>query len=224
MDVDEAGGWIYFSGTERSHIGNDVYRIKTDGTGLSRLSKADGTHAAEFSPAFAYYLDKWSDVTTPPQTRLHKSDGTEVRVIDENKVSALADYKLSKPELLQVKTRDGFVMEAMMIKPPDFDPLEALSCVSVHLRRSAHAAGAQSVGRFAVHVSPAARTERDHRLDLRQPDGERQGQRISLAPVQELWRDRAARHRGRRELARSSKPYVDRVAQSESTDGATADS
>ena len=33
-----------------------------------------------------------------------------------------AEYKLSKPELLQVKTRDGFVMEAMMIKPPDFDP------------------------------------------------------------------------------------------------------
>jgi dipeptidyl-peptidase 4 len=120
--LDEAAGWIYFSGTERSHIGNDVYRIKTDGTGLSRLSKAEGTHAAEFSPAFAYYVDKWSDVTTPPQTRLHKSDGTEVRVIDENKVSALADYKLSKPELLQVKTRDGFVMEAMMIKPPDFDP------------------------------------------------------------------------------------------------------
>jgi len=29
---------------------------------------------------------------------------------------------LSKPEFLQVKTRDGFTMEAMMIKPPDFDP------------------------------------------------------------------------------------------------------
>ena len=36
--VDEAGGWIYFSGTERSPIGGDVYRIKLDGTGLERLS------------------------------------------------------------------------------------------------------------------------------------------------------------------------------------------
>ena len=30
--------------------------------------------------------------------------------------------------------RDGFVMEAMMIKPPDFDPVAPLSGLSVHLR------------------------------------------------------------------------------------------
>jgi dipeptidyl-peptidase-4 len=45
-----------------------------------------------------------------------------VRLIDEGKVSTLAEYRLSKPEFVQVKTRDGFVMEAMLIKPPDFDP------------------------------------------------------------------------------------------------------
>ena len=37
-------------------------------------------------------------------------------------MDALAGYRLSKPEFVQVKARDGFVMEAMMIKPPDFDP------------------------------------------------------------------------------------------------------
>ena len=31
--VDEPGGWIYFAGTERSHVGGDVYRIKLDGVG-----------------------------------------------------------------------------------------------------------------------------------------------------------------------------------------------
>jgi dipeptidyl-peptidase-4 len=45
-----------------------------------------------------------------------------VRTIAENSVAALAQYKLSAPQFLQVPTRDGFVMEAMMIKPPDFDP------------------------------------------------------------------------------------------------------
>ncbi len=38
--VDEAGGWVYFSGTERSPIGSDVYRIKLDGSGLTRLSRS----------------------------------------------------------------------------------------------------------------------------------------------------------------------------------------
>ena len=60
---------------------------------------------------------------TPPQVRLHREDGNEVRVIDANEVEVLSEYRLSQPEFLQVETRDGFVMEAMMIKPPDFDPL-----------------------------------------------------------------------------------------------------
>jgi dipeptidyl-peptidase-4 len=120
--VDQAGGWICFSGTERSAIGEDVYRVRIDGTGLQRLSKSDGTHAPTFSPNHAYYIDSWSDATTPTQVRLHKNDGTEVRVVDANRAAALGEYGLTKPDFLQVKTRDGFVMEAEMIKPPDFDP------------------------------------------------------------------------------------------------------
>ena len=120
--VDEQNGWMYFSGTERSPIGGDIYRVKLDGAGLERLSQAAGTHTAEFSPAFAYYIDQWSAVMTPAQTRLHRADGREVRVLHSNVVDTFAQYKLSAPEFVQVKTRDGFVMEAMMIRPPDFDP------------------------------------------------------------------------------------------------------
>ena len=120
--ADEDGGWIYFSGTERSHIGSDVYRVKLDGSGLMHLSAAAGTHQANFNPSFTRYIDTWSDVTTPPQVRLHRADGGELRVIDDNPVTVLSEYRLAQPAFLQVQTRDGFVMEAMMIKPPDFDP------------------------------------------------------------------------------------------------------
>jgi dipeptidyl-peptidase-4 len=120
--VDEAAGVIYFAGTERSHIGRDVYKVKLDGTGLTRLSERAGTHVATFNPAFTQYIDRWSDVQTPSQVRLHKADGGEVRVIDRNEVAALKDYKLSTPEFVQVTTRDGFTLEATLIKPIDFDP------------------------------------------------------------------------------------------------------
>jgi dipeptidyl-peptidase-4 len=120
--VDEAAGWLYFSGTERSYIGSDVYRIKLDGTGLSRLSQTAGSHRASFSPGFAHYVDTWSDLHTPPQVRIHKSDGAEVRVVHESKIAELAQIKMSKPELLQVKARDGFVMDAILIRPTDFNP------------------------------------------------------------------------------------------------------
>ena len=120
--VDEATGWVYFSGTERSPIGGDVYRIRLDGTGLTRLSERDGTHDASFSAGFGRYLDTWSDIHTPPQVRVHRADGAEVRVVSENRVAALEDYRLATPEFMQVESRDGFVMEAMLLRPPDFDP------------------------------------------------------------------------------------------------------
>ncbi len=120
--VDSSETWLYFSGTEHSPIGLDVYRTKLDGTGRQRLSPTDGTHVARFSPTFTTFLDRWSDAMTPPQLSVWRNDGQIVRVIERNPVAALAEYRLSKPEFVQVPTRDGFVMEAMILKPPDFDP------------------------------------------------------------------------------------------------------
>lgn len=120
--VDPANDWIYFSGTERSVLGTDIYRVHLNGSGLKRLSEAPGQHNANFNPSFTSYLDTFSDVSTPPSTSLYRGDGTRVRVVDANEAPRMRDLHIAKPEFVQVKTRDGFVMEAMMIKPPDFDP------------------------------------------------------------------------------------------------------
>src|SRR5260221_3346541 len=42
--IDPVNGSLYFSGTERSVLGTDVYRIRLDGSDLKRLSEAPGTH------------------------------------------------------------------------------------------------------------------------------------------------------------------------------------
>ncbi len=120
--VDEENGFIYFTSTQHSHIAPQGYRMKLDGSGITRLTTSEGTHRIDLSPANNYFINVWSDLKTPTQVRLYDASGKLVRVIAENKVDALQQYKLGAAELLQVKTRDGFVMEAMMIKPPDFDP------------------------------------------------------------------------------------------------------
>lgn len=120
--LDEAKGLLYFTATEHSPIAPQAYRIKLDGTALTRVTTGEGSHKVAISPDSKLFVDTWSDVNTPTQTRLYDVDGKLVRVIAENKVDALKEYKLGAIQLLQVKTRDGFEMEAMMIKPPDFDP------------------------------------------------------------------------------------------------------
>jgi dipeptidyl-peptidase-4 len=120
--VDETKGTIYFSSSEHSFIANHEYSIKLDGSGMNRLTTTEGNHRASFNSNGSYFVDNWSDVSTPAQVRLYDSSGKLVRVVDENKVDVLSQYKLGKVEFVNVKTRDGFTMEAMMINPPDFDP------------------------------------------------------------------------------------------------------
>jgi dipeptidyl-peptidase-4 len=116
------GQAVYFSATERSPLGLDLYRVKLDGTGFTRLSGPAGKHGVVFNDAMTQYVDRWSDIATPDQIRVHRNDGNVVRVVEENRVTLAADYDLPKPEFLQVKTRDGFPMEAMLIRPTNFDP------------------------------------------------------------------------------------------------------
>ncbi len=114
------GQHVYFSGTERSILGLDVYTIDLDGKGLKRLSTAEGTHSAAFSPKFTNYVDKWSDIRTPDQIRVHRNDGRELRVVEANAVNT--GFALPKPEFVQVRTRDGVMLEAVLYRPTNFDP------------------------------------------------------------------------------------------------------
>lgn len=120
--VDPANQWIYFSGSERSVIGSDAYRVHPDGSGLKRLTEKAGSNGVTFNPSMTKFLNSWSDASTPTQTSLFRNDGRLLRVIEANPAPEVLQYRTSRPEFVQVKARDGFVMEAVMIKPPDFDP------------------------------------------------------------------------------------------------------
>jgi dipeptidyl-peptidase-4 len=119
--VDEKSAVAYFTSGQRRHIDTDVFRVRLDGADLTRLSRTGGTHQPNFNPTFTLYIDSWSDVNTPVQVRLHRSDGAEARVIDANAVPALKEFRLSAAEFVEVTTRDGFVMDGMLIKPANFD-------------------------------------------------------------------------------------------------------
>ena len=68
--VDEAKRQIWFQ-AGGMNPGQDpyfthYYRINFDGTGLIKLTEADGTHTLTFSPDRKYYVDTWQRVDLPP--------------------------------------------------------------------------------------------------------------------------------------------------------------
>jgi len=122
LGVDPAGTHAYFEATERSPIGLDAYRIRLDGKGLTRLTGRPGTHHVTFNPAFTAFLDTWSDIHTPPQQTLCDAGGKQLRVLQANPATAWKALDLGPVSFQQVKTRDGFPMETMLVKPTGFDP------------------------------------------------------------------------------------------------------
>ena len=119
--VDEAGGWVYFSGTRDSHLGANLYHVKLDGTQLERLTAGGGTHTCSVSPKSNLFVDVWSDHQTPTQVRLCESDGKLARTLDTNPVHSLEEYRRGSYRLVQIPTSDGYTIEASLLVPPDFD-------------------------------------------------------------------------------------------------------
>jgi dipeptidyl-peptidase-4 len=120
--VDEAKGLVYFTAAEKSPLERQLYRVALDGSGFTRITKEDGTHGINLAPNSSAYADTYSNSMNPPRQDLVKMDGSRVTAVNENKAAELADLHLSPVEFLSVRSHDGMQLNAMMIKPPDFDP------------------------------------------------------------------------------------------------------
>ncbi len=120
--LDEKAGELVFSGTKDGEINRHVYRLGLDGKGLRRLTAGDGSHSIRFNGDRSLFLDSLSNVASAPSVRLCQSDGSVVRELGAAEIPALSKYHFSLPELHRIPTRDGFEMDATLIKPPDFDP------------------------------------------------------------------------------------------------------
>jgi len=116
----EAGGMIpaqdpYFT---------QMYRINFDGTGLTKLTDADGTHTVTFSHDRNFYVDSWQRVDLPPVAQLQRAaDQKVIMDLDKGDASALLAAGFKYPEVFVAKGRDGTTdIWGVIIRPTNFDP------------------------------------------------------------------------------------------------------
>ena len=120
--VDEAGDRIYFTSSEPTPTERHLYTMKLDGTGKRQLTAPNFTHSVSMSPTGAFYLDTYSNLTTPAKTTLHSGDGKELSVYREIDRTQADEYEILPTEILKFKGPDGSDFYARMIKPKGFDP------------------------------------------------------------------------------------------------------
>jgi dipeptidyl-peptidase 4 len=120
--VDDANGLIYFMAIEKSPLERHLYRIRPDGTGMTRITREDGTHKIALSPDRRFYVDTWSNANTPPSLAIYDVSGKRRAVLAESRTDLLAPYELTKREIFTIPAPDGFALPASLLKPPNFDP------------------------------------------------------------------------------------------------------
>ena len=121
---DEKTGTIYYQSVENGSINRDVYSIKLNGSGKTRLTSSTGTNAATFSPNFQYFINSYSSAKNAPKYTLNDSKtGKIIKTIVSNEAleTKLASYNLPSKEFFELTTTKGNKLNAWMIKPKDFD-------------------------------------------------------------------------------------------------------
>lgn len=121
FQVDESGGWVYFSSTHPDPRERRLYRVRLDGSGFERLTQQPGTHVLDLAPSGHYLIDTLSDINTPTVLRLLKANGAQVATLDQPE-NRLSEFALGKTEFVEVKARDGSTLYARLAKPADFSP------------------------------------------------------------------------------------------------------
>ncbi len=121
-EVDEQDGVVYVSGTRDSHIASNLYRARIDGTSIDLVTRDRGSHSARVSPDGELFIDRWSAHDHPTRVALRSADGELVRTLDTNPVHALDEYVWCPTELVELEADDGVVLQASIVRPPDFDP------------------------------------------------------------------------------------------------------
>jgi dipeptidyl-peptidase-4 len=119
--VDESADAAYFTSTEATPLERQLYLVHLDGSGMTRITQTQGTHAPVFSPDAKLLLDTWSDHSTEPRQALLHADGSQIGSIPEPS-GAIPAAQLSAPEFFVLKTHMGIPLSASIIKPPGFDP------------------------------------------------------------------------------------------------------
>ena len=74
------------------------------------------------SPTGAYYLDTYSNLSTPGRTTLHSGDGKELGVYREADRTQADQYDIRPTEIVRFKGADGSEFYGRLIKPAGFEP------------------------------------------------------------------------------------------------------
>jgi dipeptidyl-peptidase-4 len=128
LALDEAGGQLWVGSNRDAATDKQVYRLPLSGQGqASRVTRADGWHEAVFAKQGKFFVDNFSNPTTPAQVAIRDDKDQVLAWLEKNELNASHPYApyLARhvvPEFGTLRAEDGQTLHYYLFKPPGFDP------------------------------------------------------------------------------------------------------
>lgn len=129
FEVKDFLGWdrnrniFYYSSNEESPLRSAVYKIDAKGK-KTKLSVRTGTNTAIFNSTLTYYINKFSNLSTPTLITVNDNKGKELATLMNNAKlkKQVAGLNMPTKEFFKFKTTEGVELNGWMMKPANFDP------------------------------------------------------------------------------------------------------
>lgn len=123
--IDEANGYVYFTGSPQNALQNYLFRIKLDGSAEMQPvaeNAPQGTNNYVLSPNGKFARHTFSSANTPPMTEWINLADHSPLTEKESISRKLSTMEINRRvEFFKVKTEDGIDIEGWMVKPVNFD-------------------------------------------------------------------------------------------------------
>lgn len=134
--VNQESGDIYFTGWKDTPLNRHLFKVNLEGGDVTQITQSNGGHSANFNKGCERYIGRFSNSTTPPQTRAFKNDGTPLAWLNENKLDSshpYASYLAAdiEPEFGVLKAADGTDLHYELYKPIDLKTGEKRPSITI---------------------------------------------------------------------------------------------
>jgi len=117
--IDPTAQCVYYQSAEESPMKRAIYKVDFKGN-KTKLSQKQGTNKADFSANFKYFINNYSNITTPAVTTINESSkGRELFVLEDNWMlkDLLTNSKFVSKEFFTVKNTEGTELNGWIVKP-----------------------------------------------------------------------------------------------------------
>ncbi len=117
LGFDKKNNFYIQAATDKA-LNRQIFKVSLKGR-QEQLTQNEGTHNAMLSNS-GYLIDIFSSVDVPREISILDSKGKRITEILNSK-DPLQDYQYRRPEIIRLKDKAGFTLNARMIKPSHFD-------------------------------------------------------------------------------------------------------